>query len=190
MDNFAEQLVKKEPTGADKIKKMTYLVGGIAVTLILAALGIIFLGRGIITFILLVTAAASGYGTFFLFRSTKVEYEYTFTNGDLDIDKIIAQTKRKEMLTIQVSKFTNFGKYDEKTPEETSDMTVILATDNIASHEFYADFPHEEYGSARLVFSPNEKMLSNIKKNLHPSIKNKVSREVQTSYISNMWDEI
>ena len=190
MDNFAEQLVKKEPTGADKIKKMMYLFSGIAVTLILAVLGVVFLGKGIITFMLLVAAAASGYCTFYLFRSTKVEYEYTFTNGDLDIDKIIAQTKRKEMLTIQVSKFTNFGKYDDNTPEETADMTVIMATDNIASHEFYADFPHEEYGSARLVFCPNEKMLSNIKKSLHPSIRNKVSQELQNSYISNVGGEL
>ncbi len=190
MDNFAEQLVKKEPTGADKLKKTAYLFGGTALTLILAALGIVFLGRGLITFIFLVAAATSGYGTFFLFRSTKVEYEYTFTNGDLDIDKIIAQSKRKEMLTIQVSKFTNFGRYNDSAPEETADMTVIMATDNIASHEFYADFPHEEYGNARLVFSPDEKMLSNIKRSLHPSIRNKVAQELQDNYISNMGDDL
>ena len=182
MDNFAEQLVKKEQTA--------YLFGGTALTLILAALGIVFLGRGLITFIFLVAAAASGYGTFFLFRSTKVEYEYTFTNGDLDIDKIIAQSKRKEMLTIQVSKFTNFGRYNDSAPEETADMTVIMATDNIASHEFYADFPHEEYGNARLVFSPDEKMLSNIKRSLHPSIRNKAAQELQDNYISNMGDDL
>ena len=29
-------------------------------------------------------------------------------------------------------------------------MTVILATDNIASHEYYADFNDETMGSARL----------------------------------------
>lgn len=190
MDNFAEQLVRKEPTGTDKIKSIMYLLSGIAVTIILAALGIIFLGKGLITFIFPVAAAAAGYATFFIERNTKVEYEYTFTNGDLDIDKIIAQTKRKEMLTIPVSKFTNFGKYDDNTPEETADMTVIMATDNIASHEFFADFPHEEYGSARLVFSPNEKMLSNIKKSLHPSIRNKVSQELQNSFISNLGGDL
>lgn len=190
MDNFAEQLVRKESTGTDKIKNIMYLFSGIAVTLILAALGIIFLGKGIITFLFLAAAAAAGYATFFIMRNTKVEYEYTFTNGDLDIDKIIAQTKRKEMLTIQVSKFTNFGKYNDNTPEETADMTVIMATDNIASHEYYADFPHEEYGSARLVFSPNEKMLSNIKRSLHPSIRNKVSQELQNSFISNLGGDL
>lgn len=177
MDNFSEQLVKKEPTGADKLKNTSYLIGGILVTVILAVSGFIMLGRGIITFLLLIAAAAAGYGTFFLFRSTKIEYEYTFTNGDLDIDKIIAQTKRKEMLTIQVGKFTAFGKYDDNAPDETSDMTVIMATDNIASHEYYADFPHDEYGSTRLIFAPDERMLDNIKKSLHPTLKNKLRQE-------------
>ena len=103
-----------------------------------------------------------------------MEYEYTFTNGELDIDKIIAQTKRKEMLSVSVGKFTDFGRYDVNTPEETADMTIIMATDNIAEHEFYADFTHEYYGKTRLVFAPNEKVVSNIINSLHPSIRNKI----------------
>ena len=166
MDNFSEQLIRRELTGTDKMKKVFILYGGILLTLILAVAGFLMLGQAVISFILLILAASSGYGTFFLYRGTNIEYEYTFTNGDLDIDKIIAQSKRKEMLTIQVNKFTDFGRYNEQTPEETEDMTVIMVSDNIASHEYYADFPHEEYGNTRLIFSPDEKMLGNINRSL------------------------
>ncbi len=176
MDSFYEQpFIKKQPTGNERMKNMAILVGGMLLTVLLAAGGILMLGRGFVTFIMLVLAAAAGYGTFFLFRNTKVEYEYTFTNGDLDIDKIIAQSVRKPMISIQVSKFTDFGKYDDNAPDESSDMTVVMATDNIASHEYYADFPHEDYGSTRLVFVPDEKMLDCIKKSLHPALKNRVN---------------
>ena len=57
--------------------------------------------------------------------------------------------------------------------EESADMTVILATDNIASHEYYADFTDEKLGSARLVFAPDERMLENIKKFLPARLRNK-----------------
>lgn len=190
MDNFAEQLIKKEATGAEKIKNTAYVVSGIVFSLIALILALALLGHGILTFVLLVAAAAAGYFTYYTIRNTKVEYEYTFTNGDLDIDKIIAQTKRKEMLSIQVSKFTAFGKYDDSTPEETADMTVIMATDNVASHEFYADFPHEEFGNTRLIFAPDLKMLSNIKNSLHPSIRNKVKEELRNLYISEISSDV
>lgn len=190
MDNFAEQLVKKKATGSEKTKNTVILIAGIAVTFITGAYSLFSIGRGIVTFIMIMVAAAVGFATFFFHRSTKVEYEYTFTNGELDIDKIINQTKRKEMLTVQVSKFTSFGRYDDNSPEETSDMTVIMATDNIAEHEYYADFPHEDYGSTRLVFAPNEKVISNIVNFLHPSIKNKVRTELQNNYISEVSENI
>lgn len=189
MDNFAEYLVKKQPTGSEKIKNIMSIIGMIILTAALLVLGIMLRG-GIINFILLIFALVSGVATFFTIRNTKVEYEYTFTNGDLDIDKIIAQSKRKEMLSVQVGKFTDFGKYTENAPEETADMTVVMATDNIASHEWYADFPHEDYGNCRLIFCPDERMLSNIKPFLHPSIRNKAAQEMQKSHIDELADEI
>lgn len=190
MDNFAEQLVKKKPTGSEKTKNILTVAAGIAVTVGSAAYSLFSIGRGIGTFLMIMVAAAAGFATFFFYKNTKVEYEYTFTNGELDIDKIIAQTKRKEMITVQVSKFTAFGRYDQNTPEETADMTVIMATDNIAEHEFYADFQHEDYGNARLVFVPNERVISNIINSLHPSIRSKVKQELQSSYISDLSSDI
>ncbi len=176
MDNFAEQLVKKQLTGGERTKRMLLLVGGIILTTALAGFSLLMLGQGLIPFVGLVMAALTGYGTYFLVQNMYVEYEYTFTNGELDIDKIIAKKKRKSLLSTDTGKFTAFGKYDEDAPDESDDMTVVFATNNLASEEYYADFPHEQYGSTRLVFCPDERMLENVTRSLSPSLRNKLRK--------------
>ena len=53
-------------------------------------------------------------------------------------------------------------------------MTVVFATNNIASEEYYADFDHEAYGNTRLIFCPNENMINNMKKNLPRALRVKM----------------
>jgi hypothetical protein len=172
MDNFAEYLVKREMNTADKFKRAMIYVGGTIITLALAVFSFFNMGT-ILSMVGLILAAAAGYGTYFLGQNTYVEYEYTFTNGELDIDKIIGKKKRQSLVTADVHKFTAFGKYTDDIPE-TEDMTIVISSDNIAKHEYYADFEHEEYGSTRIVFSPNDNMLANIKRSLPTKLRNSI----------------
>ena len=89
------------------------------------------------------------------------------------MDKIIARKKRIALLSVPVRTFTAFGKYTEDM-EETEDMTVVVASDNIISREYYADFEHTEYGKTRLIFVPDERMLENIKKALPAKIRSEL----------------
>lgn len=167
MDNFAEQLVKRQLTKSDKTRNMISLIIGAGLSVFFVVTSIITIGNGgLFSFLGIILAVFSAVMTYINQRNNKIEYEYTFTNGDFDVDKIIAQSRRKEMISTQISKFTAFGRYDLSVPEETDDMTVVYATDNIESHEYYADFQHEEYGKTRLVFCPDEKMLNNINNSL------------------------
>jgi len=173
MDNFAEQLVKKNETASEKTKRTLITILGIAGTLIFTALGILMLGNPVLSLLGFLLAVASGYGTFAVIQSSYVEYEYTFTNGELDIDKIIAKKKRKSLISVEVSKFKAFGRYSEDL-DESENMTVVISSDNIASHEYYADFQHEDYGLTRLVFAPDSRMLDNIKKFLPAKLRSKI----------------
>ncbi len=173
MDNFAEQLVKRNETSSDRTKRILTAVGGTAGTVVLALFGFLTLGNPLLSLIGFILAVGAGYGTFFLVQSSHVEYEYAFTNGELDIDKIIAKKRRKSLLSIEVSKFTDFGKYNDDL-EETAEMTVVISSDNIASHEYYADFQHEYYGLTRLVFSPDDRMLDNMKRFLPAKLRSKI----------------
>lgn len=178
MDNFAEQLVVRSETSSDKIRKNLLLAVGILLTLTLAAFAVLQLGAPLRAFFGLILAAVSGYFTFFTYRNAYVEYEYTFTNGELDIDKITARSKRSHMVTTEIRQLAAFGKYNEDMTE-TDDMTLILASDNIASHEYYADLTHEEYGKTRLVFSPDERMLENIHRFLPARLRTEQDKSYQ-----------
>lgn len=176
MDNFAEQLVKKNLTASEKTKHTVITVAGIIGTLIFILFGLLTLGRPVLSVIGFILAMGAGYGTFNTIQSSYIEYEYAFTNGELDVDKIIAKKKRKALISIEVNKFTAFGKYSDDI-EEPENITVVMSSDNIASHEYYADFQHEDYGLTRLVFAPNEKILDNIKRYLPANVRAKLARE-------------
>ena len=172
MDTFAEQLVKKNETSADKKRRIILILLGILLTIAMTLLSFLQLDKPLLAFLGMILAAASGYGTYFIVQGTYIEYEYAFTNGDLDVAKIIAKKKRVEMLTVDVRTFSDFGKYNDEM-EETKDMTVIFASDNIASHEYYADFNHQYYGKTRLVFVPDKNILECLTRSLPPKLRHK-----------------
>ncbi len=176
MDNFAEQLVSRNETKSERLSRIGTLVSGILFSLCLVLLGILQLARLPIALMAFILAAGGGYVTYLLIQGRSVEYEYTFTNGELDIDKIIARKKRKALLSVEVRTFSAFGKYSDDM-EESEDMTVVFATNNIAADEYYADFEHNEYGRTRLVFVPDERMLGNIKKFLPAKLRNALNKE-------------
>lgn len=176
MDNFAEQLVKKNETASEKTKRTLMTVLGIVGTLIFLAVGILTLGIPLLSVVGFLLALATGYGTFNMIQSSYVEYEYAFTNGELDIDKIIAKKKRKSLISIEVNRFNAFGRYRDDL-DEPENMTVVISSDNIASHEYYADFQHEDYGLTRLVFAPDSRMLDNIRKFLPANVRSKFMKE-------------
>ena len=45
------------------------------------------------------------YGFYVLKNNQRIEYDYTFTNGVLDIAKIINNSKRKRLLSMNVKDF-------------------------------------------------------------------------------------
>ena len=186
MDNFAEQLVTREPDSSDRFKAMALFVGGALLTLVLGVISVIMLFSGSSLGFLFGAAltAACGFATWRLFQNTQVEYEYTFTNGSLDIDTILAKTRRKALITVEVRKVTDFGVYSDSA-KEASDMTVFSATGSprVPDEEngetkkpvnYYADFPHEEYGNTRLIFTPDEKMLGMVTRALPGALRNKI----------------
>ena len=158
MDTFAEQLVVKPMTPQDQLKK----TGLILVTVVLC-LGLTYLSLTFMPLILLVVCAVA-YGAYFLITGMNVEYEYSVTNGELDVDKIIAKRKRKHMLTVKISDFETFGLESEAKFDNT--VTTFLVGGGDEEHYYAADFQHESLGRVRLVFSPNERVLEAIRSSL------------------------
>lgn len=161
MDTFAEQLVSKAQNSTDTIKKIIVLAGGGVIVALLLYLTFIFP----LTFIL---AAGAIYAIYLLLTGLNIEYEYTVTNGTLDIDKIIAKRKRINMISADVKDFTAFGNYSDS--DDVFTGTTVIAAGGVEK-SYYADFTDETNGSVRLVFSPNEKILDCIRPYLSRNLK-------------------
>lgn len=91
-DYYTEQLVAKKANAADMMIK----VAMIAVTLVSCVAFLLF-PFAIIVPMLLICA------DIFVFRRLDVEYEYLYVNGALDIDKIMAKSKRKRIFSMEIA---------------------------------------------------------------------------------------
>ena len=83
MDQFAEQLVRKYHSAKDDLKR----VGIIAGTVVICIFSVLLVMIGYP--IALVLPVCAIWLAWYLLRLQNVEYEYSCTNGTLDIDKIL-----------------------------------------------------------------------------------------------------
>ncbi len=99
MDIFLEYLMKKKQTGLDVLKQL-----GVLVAAVIASFLVMFifqmLGDFLASYTLLGVAGVT-YGMVVVLRNFNLEYEYIFTNGDLDIDIIKARKVRKRLVSLQ-----------------------------------------------------------------------------------------
>ena len=156
MDHFAEYLVQKRPTSQDRLKQGLIVAAAVVLSVLIGAIAVL---TGWLFLLVLVIGAI--YGAYYLLTGCYTEYEYTVTNGELDVDKIAGRRKRSHLLTVPVSKFTGFGVYTDQT-DDPSNVTLFLCSDNTGENAYYADFTTEEYGTARLIFTPNGEMVQTI----------------------------
>lgn len=156
MDVFAEQLVKKQSTTQDDMKRACAII--LAVTVSVISVILAFMGLALA----LVLPVCAIWALLYFLRMCGTEYEYSCTNGILDIDKISGQSKRKTMLSVEVRSFTAYGKAGV-CPEEdhNAELTMFLAVgtslmrESDDEEEYYAEFHHPEYGDCCLYFTPN-----------------------------------
>ncbi|MDE5577228.1 MAG: hypothetical protein K2J11_07570 [Oscillospiraceae bacterium] len=162
MDVFVEQIVKKATSGKDTAMKLLIGIGiGVlsAVCVFTFLFVIPFPGMG------LLLMAGIFYGGFHLITNLDCEYEYIVTNGEIDVDKIIAKRKRVRLVTAKASAFEAFGEYNENSPVAADGVTTVYAageSDSESAKNYYADFKHASAGNVRLIFTPEERVVDAI----------------------------
>ena len=110
MDSYCEYIVKKRNGGKELGLRALIIVAAIALFIIFMMLGFVMPNFSMITILL---AAGSLYGGYILITNMSVEYEYIVTNGEMDIDKIIAKRRRKRLITVNARTFERFGPFKE-----------------------------------------------------------------------------
>lgn len=154
MDSFHEQLVTTHKTA-----KYTMANGA---TYVLGVLGIMLLGSGnvlgMIPGVLLLGAAV---GLFFLKRNFYVEYEYDFTNGELDIDKIYEMKKRKRVISFAIKNLDLLApedSYHVKDYSNKPDKVLKLYPDTTEAKVWVAMLTGGTE-RAMIKFVPNEELI-------------------------------
>lgn len=134
-------------------KAPAVLIGGAALTVMVTAFSLLT-GK----FLLLLLAAAAGFATWYFWTAQRVEYEYIISGDELEITKILAESRRKPMFEASLKDFTAFGRLTEM-PAASPSQTVVLACSAQDETAFCADLAHPTYGQTRLVFTPNDDIL-------------------------------
>lgn len=163
MDNYCEQLVEKKKTTADIVKMITLSLG-----LILGAAACMFAAMFIgLTFLVVIAVGLLALGVW-LVSGMNVEYEYIITNNEMDIDKIIGRRKRKRMITIDLTKADDLGKYPPEKDIESD--TTVHATTGLEKNARYLLVQHKDYGKVKVIFNPNQKLMEAIAQEIPKSL--------------------
>lgn len=151
MDNICEQLVERRRTGRDNTKTALICAG-----LALAAAACVFFAIYFGMFLLFVAALVPIAIVIWVLMGLNVEYEYTVTNNEMDIDKIIGRRTRKHMITVDLGGAEDFGGYPPQEPVDAE--TTVEATSGLERDAHYLVVKHRDYGKVKIIFNPNEKL--------------------------------
>lgn len=158
MDTFIEKIVVKKKDFKDALIVASIIVGSLLLMLIAINIPIINnFGLIIVTGIV--------YLAYRLITARNVEYEYLVTNGDLDIDVIIAQRKRKRIFSANCREFDIVAK--KNSDHFTSSVQnirnrIIAASDQNSPDAYFITLSYN--GEKTLViFEPDERMLKNFR---------------------------
>ena len=121
--DYRELIVPKLDNHA---KKFGILIGGIALT---AAVALFSLLSG--KFLLLLIGVALGFGTWYLWVQNCIEYEYIISGDELEITKILAQSKRKPMLTVPLKNLVLTSA--PKQLKSSEEIAIVRRPENVPS---------------------------------------------------------
>ena len=87
-----------------------------------------------------------------------IEFEYSLTNGILDIDKIVNKKKRKRLLTTECKTIESYGKYDAQAHRNRNYRTRIFAANPDSKNLFCIICSQENKGTTLVVLEPDKRM--------------------------------
>jgi hypothetical protein len=158
MDNFLERLIVKKKTRQDNIFKVLVISAGILAAFLILTIQFVSLMSPIID-------AAIIFIVYYLIKNRNIEFEYTLTNGDLDIDVIIGRKKRIRAFSSNCKSFDIVAKYDDGKYEKYSNGVSkrLVFVSSLDSPEVYFAVLDYKGIKTAMFFEPSEQMLAQMK---------------------------
>ena len=162
MDSFLEYLMLKKSTGKDIALKALIVFLAVLLSLIVFSIFAVLPALRAFTFFAILCI---GYIAYIVITRMTVEYEYIFTNGDLDIDIIRGRRVRKRMITIKCKDIKIMEQTEDIQPKTKTGEKSIIAVYNPDACEIYKIEAINKSGRNVLIFfQPTEKLICEMKK--------------------------
>lgn len=159
MDTYIEYLVKRKKTAADVI---------MAVMMVLIGLGLVYFATYLFIWptLMLLLVAAIIYLTYKFVMKINTEYEYTVTNCEMDIDRIINKRTRKHIETVNLRLIDDFGLCGSPREERyLSDKQYKKIIASASVREGYAFIAYTKDDKKKvLFFTPSDEISEYIRK--------------------------
>lgn len=158
MDFFKEKIIKR------KLSFNNIILQGLI--MLAASFVIVFSFFYLSVFAAFITLAA-GFGAWYLITSFNTEYEYIVTNGEIDVDKIIARRRRARMITVKASEFEIFAPLNDKYKNYNNSSykaKLDFGSGNTENQKYFAVFNSRKHGGkVFMIFEPSDEMIENFK---------------------------
>lgn len=161
-DVFIEKIVARKKTCKDYLLIVGVIVAGLVAIVAVNVLNVYIN----ISFMLPLLVVGVIYLLYILISNMSIEFEYILTNGDLDIDKIIARRKRKRVFSCPAKNVEMMAKVgsDEWRDAQHGGYKLLDCSQTLMSPDSW--FITANFKGQRLlvVFTPDERILKNMKR--------------------------
>ena len=175
MDHFMEEVVVKKNR---LMQEMLYYLANI-VMVVCALLGFmmlqwIFTGFSLQLLVSMVLMIGSAVLLFLYKDRLRTEYEYTFTNGELDFAQVFNNKKRKNLGTMRVKNVDSFGPVESDHFRRLISMPGAKARNWFLNRDakLYYFYYVKESNRRMIVFEPSDELVAYIKKYLAHGVYN------------------
>ena len=154
-ESYKELMVKKEKG----MKEALMRAACATFTVIIGLLTILT-----VNFLLFIVTVALGVLTYFVFQWTDIEYEYLYLDKEITVDKVMAKSRRKRAVVLEV------GKIEIMAPENSSQLEYyknrqVKTTDLSAGHDLPGQKLYVVYyeGSQRFLLNLDDDFVNTIR---------------------------
>lgn len=169
MDHFMEEVVVKKSKGLSEVlfalANVLMVVNALIGMMILPSLLSNFSVYGLVLTILMLGSAV----LLFLYKDRlRTEYEYTFTNGDLDFAQVYNNQKRKSLGTMRVKNVEAFGPVDSNEFRKLINMPGLKRRNWFLNRgaKLYFFYYQKENNRSMIILEPSDELVDMIRKYL------------------------
>ncbi|MBQ8683937.1 MAG: hypothetical protein IJ518_05420 [Clostridia bacterium] len=153
MDTFIEQIVKKKKDP----KEWAIILAIVMALIVVLAAALLF--WAFISILLPFIVLGAGYGAWYVISAQNKEFEYCVTNGDIDIDLIIARRRRKRQVSVAGRKVEALLPF-EQGMSTTNYQRIVVAAPSLAEEGlWYFTYHSKKNGNTLVVFQPDQRVL-------------------------------